>query len=65
MILQKVDNIFDLEWGGGVKYGDVRMREEIEQSKYAFGQVEHAARRVRGVSSRHVRPMLWDARSVC
>jgi glycyl-tRNA synthetase alpha chain len=40
MILQKVDNIFDLEWGGGIKYGDVRLREEIEQSKYVFGQVE-------------------------
>ena len=40
MILQKVDNIFDIEWGGGVRYGDVRLREEIEQSKYVFGQVD-------------------------
>src|SRR2546428_999127 len=40
MILQKVDNIFEIEWGGGVKYGDVRLREEIEQSKYVFGQVD-------------------------
>src|SRR5947208_16586368 len=39
MFLQRVDNIFDLEWGGGVKYGEVRLQEEIEQSKYAFGQV--------------------------
>ena len=39
MFLQKVDNVFDLEWGGGVKYGEVRLQEEIEQSKYAFGQV--------------------------
>src|SRR6478752_5955202 len=38
MFLQKVDNVFDLEWGGGKKYGDVRLREEIEQSKYAFNQ---------------------------
>ena len=44
MFLQRVDNVFDLEWGAGVKYGDVRLREEIEQSKYAFGQVGHAAR---------------------
>ncbi len=44
MILQKVDNIFDLEWGGGVKYGDVRLREEIEQSKYVFGQVDGVSR---------------------
>ena len=40
MFLQKVDNVFDLEWGGGVKYREVRMQEEIEQSKYAFGQVQ-------------------------
>jgi glycyl-tRNA synthetase alpha chain len=40
MFLQRVDNIFDLEWGGGVKYGEVRLQEEIEESKYAFGQVD-------------------------
>jgi len=40
MFLQRVDNVFDLEWGGGVKYKEVRLQEEIEQSKYAFGQVE-------------------------
>jgi glycyl-tRNA synthetase alpha chain len=40
MFLQKVDNVFDLEWGGGVKYREVRLQEEIEQSKYVFGQVE-------------------------
>src|SRR5512132_1798875 len=39
MFLQRVENIFDLEWGGGVKYGEVRLQEEIEESKYAFGQV--------------------------
>src|SRR5919106_5336034 len=39
MFLQRVDNVYDLEWGGGVKYGEVRRQEEIEQSKYAFGQV--------------------------
>jgi glycyl-tRNA synthetase alpha chain len=38
MFLQKVDNVFDLEWGGGVSYGQVRLREEVEQSKYAFNQ---------------------------
>ena len=36
MVLQKVDSIFDIEWAPGVKYADVRLREEIEQSKYAF-----------------------------
>ena len=38
MFLQKVDNVFDLEWGSGVKYRDVRLREEVEQSKYAFNR---------------------------
>jgi glycyl-tRNA synthetase alpha chain len=36
MVLQKVDSIFDIEWAPGVKYSDVRLREEVEQSKYAF-----------------------------
>jgi len=36
MVLQKVDSIYDIEWAPGVKYADVRLREEIEQSKYAF-----------------------------
>jgi glycyl-tRNA synthetase alpha chain len=40
MFLQRVDNVFDLEWGGGVRYGEVRLQEEIDQSKYAFGQVD-------------------------
>jgi glycyl-tRNA synthetase alpha chain len=36
MLLQRVDSVFDLEWAPGVKYGDVRQREEVEQSRYAF-----------------------------
>jgi glycyl-tRNA synthetase alpha chain len=36
MVLQRVDNVYDLEWGSGVKYRDVRLREEIEQSRYVF-----------------------------
>jgi glycyl-tRNA synthetase alpha chain len=40
MALQRVDSIFDIEWAPGVKYSDVRLREEIEQSKYVFGQVD-------------------------
>jgi len=36
MVLQKVDSIFDIEWAPGVKYSEVRFREEVEQSKYAF-----------------------------
>ena len=40
MALQDVDNVYDLEWTAGVTYRDVRHRDEVEQSKYAFGQVD-------------------------
>jgi len=40
MALQKVDNVYDLVWAPGVTYREVRLREEIEQSKYVFGQVD-------------------------
>ena len=43
MVLQRVDSVYDLEWAPGVKYRDVRLREEVEQSKYVFGQVDDAA----------------------
>jgi glycyl-tRNA synthetase alpha chain len=39
MALQGVDNVYDLQWAAGVQYRDVRFRDEVEQSKYAFGQV--------------------------
>ncbi|MFN2444257.1 MAG: glycine--tRNA ligase subunit alpha [Vicinamibacterales bacterium] len=38
MFLQKVDNVFDVEWAPGVTYREVRYREEVEQSKYAFNR---------------------------
>jgi glycyl-tRNA synthetase alpha chain len=40
MVLQKVEDVYDLEWAPGVPYRDVRLREEVEQSKYVFAQVE-------------------------
>jgi glycyl-tRNA synthetase alpha chain len=40
MVLQKVDNVYDLQWAPGVTYGEVRLRDEEEQSRYAFGQVD-------------------------
>jgi glycyl-tRNA synthetase alpha chain len=43
MVLQRVESVYDLEWAPGVKYGDVRLRDEIEQSKYVFGQVQMPA----------------------
>ena len=42
MVLQKVDSIYDIEWAPGVKYADVRLQEEQEQSKYVFGHVSVA-----------------------
>jgi glycyl-tRNA synthetase alpha chain len=38
MVLQRVDSIYDLEWAPGVKYSEVRHREEVEQSKFVFNQ---------------------------
>jgi glycyl-tRNA synthetase alpha chain len=40
MALQRVDSVYDIEWSPGVKYRDVRFRDEVEQSKYVFGQVD-------------------------
>ena len=40
MHLQGVDDVYDLEWAPGISYGEVRRREEVEQSRYAFGQVD-------------------------
>jgi glycyl-tRNA synthetase alpha chain len=39
MTLQGVDDVYALEWAPGVTYRDVRHRDEVEQSKYSFGQV--------------------------
>ncbi|MDO9280594.1 MAG: glycine--tRNA ligase subunit alpha, partial [Pseudomonadota bacterium] len=36
MYLQKVDNVYDLEWVPGVSYGDVYLRNEVEQSTFNF-----------------------------
>jgi len=40
MHLQGKDNVYDLEWAPGITYGEVRHQEEVEQSRYVFGQVE-------------------------
>src|SRR5690606_11704820 len=42
MALQCVDNVYDLQWAPGVAYREVRLRDEVEQSKYAFGRVAMA-----------------------
>jgi glycyl-tRNA synthetase alpha chain len=40
MALQRVDSVYDIEWSAGVKYRDVRFRDEVEQSRYVFGHVD-------------------------
>ena len=39
MYLQGVDNVYDLDWNGHVRYGDVHHQGEVEYSKHNF---EHA-----------------------
>jgi glycyl-tRNA synthetase alpha chain len=36
MYVQKVNSVYDLEWVGSVKYGDVHHRSEVEGSTYNF-----------------------------
>jgi len=36
MAVQKKDSLFDLEWGAGITYGELRKREEFETSTYNF-----------------------------
>ena len=36
MYLQGVDNVYDLQWTEGLKYGDVYLQNEQEQSAYNF-----------------------------
>lgn len=36
MYLQNKDSVFDIDWNGSLKYGDIYLQNEIEQSKYNF-----------------------------
>ena len=36
MYLQNVDNVFNLDWCKGIKYGDIHHIDEVEFSKYNF-----------------------------
>jgi glycyl-tRNA synthetase alpha chain len=40
MYLQGVDNVYDLEWVKGVKYGDVHHQTEVEFSTYNFEEAD-------------------------
>ena len=36
MFLGRKDSIYDIEWGGGVRYGQIRLEDERESSTYGF-----------------------------
>ena len=36
MFLQRRDSIYEMTWGGGLSYGAIRHRDEVELSHYAF-----------------------------
>ena len=36
MYLQNVDSVFDIQWNNNLKYGEIYLQNEIEQSKYNF-----------------------------
>ena len=40
MYLQKVDNVYNLEWGHGIKYRDVHHKGEVEFSIYNFEEAD-------------------------
>ncbi len=40
MYLQGVDNVYDLEWVKGIKYGDIHHESEVEFSKYNFEEAD-------------------------
>ncbi|USS86602.1 glycine--tRNA ligase subunit alpha [Fructilactobacillus cliffordii] len=40
--IQDVNNVFDLEWSDGVKYGDIFKEPEYEHSKYSFEESDQA-----------------------
>ncbi len=40
MYLQGIDNVYDLEWGHGIKYGDVHHQGEVEWSVYNFEEAD-------------------------
>jgi len=40
MYIQGVDNVYDLEWVDGIKYGDVHHQTEVEFSRYNFEEAD-------------------------
>lgn len=40
MYLQNVNNVFDIEWAPGIKYGDIFLQPEYEHSVYSFDEAD-------------------------
>ena len=40
MYLQGIDNVFDIEWAKGIKYGKIHYRDEVEYSFYNFQEAD-------------------------
>ena len=40
MYIQKVDNVYDIEWAPGISYGEIRHQIEVEFSKYYFDHAD-------------------------
>jgi glycyl-tRNA synthetase alpha chain len=40
MVIQDVNNVFDLKWGKNITYRDIRHQSEVEQSKYNFEEAD-------------------------
>ncbi|MBQ7249184.1 MAG: glycine--tRNA ligase subunit alpha, partial [Deltaproteobacteria bacterium] len=40
MYLQGVDNVYDLEWTKGIRYGDIHHQSEVEFSTYNFEEAD-------------------------
>jgi glycyl-tRNA synthetase alpha chain len=42
LVIQGIDNFFNLKWSGDITYGDVQHQLEVEQSKYNFEESDVA-----------------------
>jgi glycyl-tRNA synthetase alpha chain len=42
LVIQGMDNFYDLKWSGDITYGDVQHQLEVEQSKYNFEEADVA-----------------------
>ena len=40
MVIQDIDNVFDLKWSENITYGDVNQQVEVEHSKYNFEEAD-------------------------